>query len=32
MSFSNRILLGLAAGVLLGVFVGERVLVLHWVD
>ena len=30
MSFSNRILLGLATGVLLGLFVGERVLVLKF--
>lgn len=30
MSFSNRILAGLAGGVLLGVFVGERALVLEW--
>src|SRR5688572_19485471 len=30
MSFSNRILLGLATGVLLGLFVGERVLLLKW--
>lgn len=30
MSFSNRILVGLAMGVLLGLFLGERVLVLKW--
>ena len=30
MSFSNKILTGLAGGVLLGVFLGERALVLKW--
>jgi Na+/H+-dicarboxylate symporter/ABC-type amino acid transport substrate-binding protein len=30
MSFSNRILVGLAAGVLLGVFLGERAGALKW--
>jgi Na+/H+-dicarboxylate symporter/ABC-type amino acid transport substrate-binding protein len=30
MSFSNRILVGLGAGVLLGLFLGERALVLKW--
>lgn len=30
MSFSNRILVGLASGVLLGLFLGERAAVLKW--
>ena len=30
MSFSNRILVGLAAGVLLGLFLGERAAALKW--
>ena len=30
MSFSNRILLGLATGIFLGLFIGERVRVLEW--
>jgi Na+/H+-dicarboxylate symporter len=30
MSFSNRILVGLAAGVLLGLFLGERAALLKW--